>query len=315
MKPRVISVHKIAAVFFALLFLANCEEHSQKIEPVVVDFSKTTPISAFRDSAKTGGHLRLAIAAMTSPNETLVHYDKLVKYISQKTNHPIKFEQYKTYEEVNSLIELMQIDVAFICSGAYVEAKKKFPVEILAVPVVRGKLTYNAYIIVHKDSPVQKFEDLRGRSFAFTDPLSNTGRSYALKRVSQMGQTPDEFFSRLIYTHAHDYSIQAVAQGIVEGATVHSLIFDYMKKQNPEKVKELRIIEVSEDFGMPPVVVHSRLDAKVKHNLRTIFLNLHKHPKGKKILDQLLIDKFVSGENVDYASIQKNLEMYANDTY
>ena len=304
-----------AMAICGLLLLNCCDRPAHDEERVVVDFNNTTPMSAVRDSAKTEKHLHLAIAAMTSPNETMVHYDKLIKYISKRTNHPIKFEQYKTYEEVNSLIELKQIDVAFICSGAYVEAEQKFPIEILAVPMVQGKLTYNAYIIVRKDSPVQKFEDLRGKSFAFTDPLSNTGRLYALKRVAQLGETADKFFSRLIYTHAHDYSIRAVAQGIVEGATVHSLIFDYMKKQSPEKVKDLRVIEVSEDFGMPPVVVHSRLDGKVKRNLRKIFLNLHKHRKGKKILDQLLIDKFVTGENVDYSSIRKNLELVAHDTY
>ncbi|KAA3612314.1 MAG: phosphate/phosphite/phosphonate ABC transporter substrate-binding protein [Calditrichaeota bacterium] len=297
----------ILLVTFAFIAVQACSDQIDEAEPVVVDFSDTAPIAVFRDSVKTGMPLHLAVASMISPHETLTHYDKLIKYISNKIKHPIKLEQHKTYEEVNSLIELMHIDVAFICSGAYVEAEKKFPIEILAVPVVNGKTTYNAYIIVHEKSSIQNFADLQGKSFAFTDPLSNTGRSYAVKRAVELGHNPNDFFSKIIYTHAHDYSIRAVSQGIAEAATVHSLIFDYLKLRNPDKVKNLRIIEKSEDFGMPPVVVHAKLDSKIKSELRRIFLTLDKDPEGKRILDQLLVEKYVPGNKVDYSTIRNNL--------
>ena len=187
------------------------------------------------------------------------------------------------------------------------EARRQFPVEILAVPQIRGKTTYNAYIIVHRASSIRKFEDLQGKSFAFTDPLSNTGRLYAVKRVKELESSPREFFSRIIYTHAHDHSIQAVARHLVDGATVDGLIYDYLEIHAPEKVAELRIIEVSEDFGMPPVVVPAQLDPHLKKRLRHIFLSMHEDPAGQKILQRLMIDRFVPAQDADYNSIEQNL--------
>jgi len=245
---------------------------------------------------------------MVSPRETLRYYEDLVHYISRKIGRPIKINQKKTYKEVNDQLKQRQIDAAFICSGAFVEAKSRFPIEIIAVPVVNGKNTYNADVIVRKNSPIRRFEDLRGKTFAFTDPLSNTGRLYAVERVRELHSTPGKFFSKVIYTHGHDYSIQAVARGMVDGATVDGLVLNYTKAYYPEKVKNIRIIEISKPFGMPPVVVHKNLDYQLKNKLRQVLLKMDKDPEGKKILERLMIDKFVPGNEKDYLSISKSLK-------
>ncbi len=299
---KVVSLFLLMAVFIACskIRLPSNEK------PVSIDFSNTVQETVSpADSVKP---VNLEIAAMVSPRETLRYYEDLVHYISRKIGRPIKINQKKTYKEVNDQLEQRQIDAAFICSGAFVEAKSRFPIEIIAVPVVNGKKTYNAQVIVRKDSPIHHFEDLRGKTFAFTDPLSNTGRLYAVERVRELHSTPGRFFSKVIYTHGHDYSIQAVARGMVDGATVDGLVLNYIKAYYPEKVKNIRIIETSKPFGMPPVVVHKSLNYRLKKKLRQALLNMDKDPQGKKILERLMIDKFVPGNENDYLTIGKNLK-------
>ncbi|RMH78555.1 MAG: phosphate/phosphite/phosphonate ABC transporter substrate-binding protein [Calditrichaeota bacterium] len=304
-----ISVSKSLMFLIILLLYFGCSQHhpTDDTPPVEIDFSRKNPRMPYDLETDSIAPLHIAIAAMTSPAENLRYYEELLHYLSQKIQRPVKIEQRKTYKEVNSLLETRQIEMAFVCSGAYVEARRHFPIEILAVPQIRGKSTYNAYIIVHRASSIRRFEDLRGKSFAFTDPLSNTGRLYAVKRVKELGSTPREFFSRIIYTHAHDHSIQAVARHLVDGATVDGLIYDYLETYAPEKVADLRIIEVSEDFGMPPIVVPAQLDPQLKKRLRHIFLHMHEDPAGQKILRQLMIDRFVPAREADYKSIEQNL--------
>ena len=299
-------------ILYGLLIVAiilTCKDMSKtdKTSVVEIDFSATTSQPNPASSDDTISVFHLAISAMFSPQETFHYYEELIHYISRKLKRPVKIDQYKTYKEVNDRLENKQIDAAFICSGAFAEAKNKFPIEILAIPVIQGKTTYNAYIIVHSSSPVKRFEDLRGKSFAFTDPLSNSGRLYAVKRVHDFNSTPEAFFSETIYTHAHDYSIQAVAHQIVDGATVDGLIFNYLKEKYPEKVKDVRVLEISEDYGMPPVVTHGDADPTLKNKLRKIFLEMHTDPEGLEILKQLSIDRFVPGNDNDYLSIQQNL--------
>jgi len=62
---------------------------------------------------------------------------------------------------VNELLKKAVVDIAFICSGAYVSALPENYMEIIAVPVINNKAYYQAYIIVHKDSPYQQFIDLK----------------------------------------------------------------------------------------------------------------------------------------------------------
>jgi phosphonate transport system substrate-binding protein len=254
--------------------------------------------------------LRVAIASVISPGETFDYYEELIKLVSEKIKIPIEFKQRKTYTEVNQLLEFKQVDLAFICSGAYVDLADKSRIEILVVPVSNGKPFYQSYIITNSNTSINKFEDLKDKSFAFTDPLSNTGRLYAVKRVKESGSDVNTFFSKWMYTYAHDNSIQLVQRNTVDAASVDGLVFEYLKKFTPEKVENIRIIEKSEYFGIPPIVVPSLLDKEIKDKLRTLFLELDKDPVGKKILDKLLIDKFITGKDSDYDSIREMIKIY-----
>ena len=160
---------KIGLLFILLFIAASCNNKDDLKE---IDISRTPPPKS-GEEIKTNPKLFVAISSMISPVETFNLYKDLIDYISKKMGIAIEFKQRKTYGEVNDLLEKRQLDFAFICTGAYWEAKKKFPLELLVVPVVNGKPTYQSYIIVNKESGINSFDELKGKSFAFTDPLSN----------------------------------------------------------------------------------------------------------------------------------------------
>ncbi len=259
---------------------------------IIVDFAdtETTEYDPIDNKAKP---VYIAIASMTSPKETYTHYSELINYIAKQVGHPIYIKQKRTYEEVNMLLENSEIDFAFICSGAFVDEYKSGKIKLLVAPVINNKSTYQAYIITQKDSEIDNFSDFENKSFAFTDPLSNTGRLYPLQELSKTHKSEKDFFMKTIYTYGHDISIQMVNRGIIDGASVHGLIFDYLAINSPEKVENIKIIQKSEIFGIPPVVVPSSLSQKKVNKYLEIFLNIHNDSIGNHILDKLNIDKFV----------------------
>ncbi|MBI2418705.1 MAG: PhnD/SsuA/transferrin family substrate-binding protein [Ignavibacteriales bacterium] len=187
-----------------------------------------------------------------------------------------------------------------MCTGAYINAKKNFPIELLAVPVVDGKPFYNAYVIINRKSSIKTFKELSGKSFAFTDPLSNTGYNYIVSELKTLGTTPEKFFSKTIFTYAHDFSIQAVARDLVDGATVDGLVYEYIKNKHPEKVARISVLNKSRDFGMPPFVVNPNMDPEIKLKLRKIMTTMHLDIRGKEILKKIMIDKFLVGDESIY---------------
>lgn len=239
----------------------------------------------------------VAISTMISPVETFNLYKDLIDYISAKLEVPIEFKQRKTYGEVNELLKEKKLDFAFICTGAYLEAKNKIPIEILVLPVVNGKPYYQAYVIVNNDSNINDLNDLKSKSFAFTDPLSNTGYSYIINWLKSEKTTPEKYFSKTVFTYSHDYSIQAVKRKIVDGATVDGLVYEYLKHFQPEKVQGIKIINKSKYFGIPPFVVQKNLNPQMKSKLKKIMLTMHQDSEGKKLLNKIMIDKFIEGND------------------
>jgi ABC-type phosphate/phosphonate transport system substrate-binding protein len=115
---------------------------------------------------------------MITPVDTVEYYQDIIDYISEKVGQPVEMEYRKTYDERDRLLENGSVDAAFICGAPYVDDKKQFGAELPVAPQVDGSPFYRSFIIVHRDSDIQSFDDLKGRSFAFTDPKSNSGKLY-----------------------------------------------------------------------------------------------------------------------------------------
>jgi phosphate/phosphite/phosphonate ABC transporter binding protein len=248
--------------------------------------------------------LKLAISAITSPKETFLYYEALIDYLADKLKMSVVYKQRKTYQEVNEMLINEEVDFAFICSGAYVDKRYNKHLELLAVPVVNNKALYQAYIIVHKNSNITKFEELKDKNFVFTDPMSNTGRFYAEKRLIDLDTDAASFFKSISYTYGHDFSIQLVSNELVDGASIDGLVFEYMKATMSNKVKNLKIIEKSEYFGIPPVVSPISLNIELKTKIQQVLFNMHKDSLGNEILSKLMIDKFTEGEDSNYNTVR-----------
>jgi len=248
--------------------------------------------------------LKIAVSAMISPKETFSFYKEILTYISRKISLPVQLVQRETYEDVNNLVKDNDLHAAFVCTGAYVSGHNDFGMELLVAPVAYGKPVYYSYIIVPKNSPAHTLNDLQGKEFAFTDPMSNTGKLSPTYMLAMMGEDVKHFFSNFIFTYSHDKSIEAVAKEIVDGAAVDSLVWDYLNLTNPHLTSKTKIISKSAPYGIPPVVVPKELNNQLKEKLRTIFLNMHQDVEGRKILNSIKIDRFTEVSDDIYDTVR-----------
>ena len=288
-----------------LFFLYAC---SGETDIRVVDFSKTVVVEQPGKQPSDNPSFRVAVAAMISPKDTFVYYRQLLDYIGSHLGRDVQLIQRKTYGEINELLGKGQIDLAFICSGPYVDGKEKYGFELLATPEVQKSHFYQSYLIVNRASQFHRLEDLRGQVFAFTDPDSNTGKLVPTYWISRMGEHPETFFSKTIYTYSHDNSILAVAKALVDGAAIDSLIWEYYQRKNPIFTSKTRIIRKSEPYGIPPIVASRFLAPDLKNRIRKVLFSMHSDPRGQNILNELMIDRFTPTRDEWYDSI-RNMEL------
>lgn len=294
---------RLLCAFLAIMISCFSLSCTREHDAAYIDFSKRVAIEQPKQGPQNKTYFRVAVAAMISAQETVGNYHQLLNYIANRLGREIKLIQRKTYHEINELIGLGQIDLAFICSGPYASGRQQYGFEALAMPEVRGAPFYQAYLIVNRNSEYQGLGDLKGKVFAFTDPESNTGRLVPTYWLKQNHEQPENYFGKTIYTHSHDNSIMAVAMSLVDGATVNGQIWEYYRQRNPVHTANTRIIRKSRLFGTPPVVVPSSMPEQVKRRIRILLLNMHHDPDGKAILDGLMIDRFTAPKEERYDPI------------
>jgi len=295
-------IRVLLAVPLLLAWLAACSPAGAEplirlsdLEPLEVPTSDVPP-------------LRVAVAAVLSAQSTAETYQPLLDYLSARLGRPVELVQRRTYGEINQLVKEGEVDVAFVCTAAYVVGHDEFGMRLLAAPQVNGATVYYSYLIVPADSPAQSLADLRGSVFAFTDPLSTTGRMYPIYLVQRLGTTAERFFGRTYFTYSHDEAIRAVAGGLADGAAVDSLVYDSVVRRDPALGAKIRVIDRSPPFGIPPVVVGPSVRPQLVAQLAEALMGMSADPEGRRALEAMQLDGFVPIEDSAYDSVRTLLK-------
>lgn len=300
--PRLPALLVWTGILFLTLTLAGCSSARAETLPYLDLSQRThTPAAAVTEAPP----LRIAVAAIISPQGNVASYSSLAQYLGDKLDRPVELVQRRTYAEVNELVETNAVDMAFVCTSAYVDGSDHFGMKLLAAPEINGESVYQSVLIVPANNPAREMADLRGKVFAFTDPMSFSGRVYPTSLVRQLGDEPETFFGRIFFTYSHDRAIEAVAAGVADGAGVDSLVLDYAFKRNPTLQQKVRVIHRSPEFGIPPLVAPPDLSPQELDQLQKLLLGMDKDPEGRIILQGLGIDRFILADDAAYESARQ----------
>ena len=230
---------------------------------------------------------------------------RLVNYIEGRVGSPIKIIQKNSFQAINDMMKRREIDMAIVCGTAYVQGHRQFGMQLLVSPQpdAEGPFYYS-YLIVPADSPVRSLAQLEGQRFAFADPLSLTGRLIPVREVFRLGKRPETFFKVHLYTHSHSGSVEAVADKLVDGASVESYIWEFLRSTNPELTARTKVIQKFGPYGMTHIVVSPGLDPRLMQKLQHAFLKMDGDDLGAAILEGLRLQKFVVVEDSHYDSIR-----------
>ena len=234
-------------------------------------------------------------------------------YLEEATGLPVLIVRRRTYQEITTLLLAGQIDAAWICGYPYVQFRDRL--DLVAVPLWRGRPLYRSYVIVPDDSPAERLSDLRGTIHAFSDPDSNSGWLVTTAELVRRGEDPGRFFRHVFFTYAHRKVVRAVASRLADGGSVDGYVFEVLREVEPELVARCRVLRRSPLFGFPPVACR-RLDAggETVLRLREALLAMADHPRGRRVLAHLRLDGFARGGPELFGSIAANARLVARAT-
>jgi phosphonate transport system substrate-binding protein len=206
-------------------------------------------------------------------------------------------------------------DVGFICGLPYVELKDRHGLDLepLAAPVLSGpryggQPVYFSDVIVRCESPFQTFADLRGRSWAYNEPLSHSGYGITRYRLVQLGEI-NGYFSRVVEAGWHERAIRLVCSGEVDASAIDSQVLTVALRDQPELAGRLRVIDALGPSPIQPIVAGPRLPVGLKAELRAVLLQMGDDPVARERLAHGFVERLAAVTDATYNVIRAMRDM------
>ncbi|MCP4559533.1 MAG: PhnD/SsuA/transferrin family substrate-binding protein [Bosea sp.] len=242
---------------------------------------------------------------LTSDLELL---EALQHYLSAAMNIQVQLVLKRTYQEITSQLISGLLDAAWICGFPFVAYRREL--ELVAIPVWRGKPNYQSYLLVSSNRDASSIADLRGDIHAFSDPDSNSGYLVTRALLAERRAKPQDFFRRTFFTYGHRNVVRAVAAGLAQSGSVDGYVWEVMTETEPELTLQTRPAWRSPWMGFPPIatsVGNGRNDGIVR--LRRALIDMPADQTGRDVLGLLRLDGFTPGDPALFDSIASRVDL------
>ncbi len=148
--------------------------------------------------------------------------------------------------------------------------------------------TYKSQILVRVDSGLNTLADLKGKKFAFVDPLSASGYLYpALIVKNKTGQEPKTFFSQTIFAGSHPNAALAVYNKQVDGAAMFIDARDSLVSANPDIKTATKVIDTAGPIPNDGVALRKGFPDDLAKTVKQALIDYSKDAAGAKVLSAL----------------------------
>ncbi len=181
--------------------------------------------------------IKFGITPWKTSDELYRMHKPLMNYLEKELKTKVSFNVTKDYSDLLEQIKLKRIDIGSFSPNAYVEAKSALPgLKYIVTPQEKdanGKLQpyYQGVIIVLKSSSIHSLNDLKGKTFGFTDTQSTSGYIFPRNLMQKEGINPDTDFSEIFMLKKHNKVTAAVVNHSVDGGATAKAHFQEAVKE------------------------------------------------------------------------------------
>ena len=232
--------------------------------------------------------------------EILKKFNPLAEYLGKKIGKRVELRAVSDYEGAIRDISQGITHLCFMTPTTYIEANKKYGVEVLVKALTEGKASYHSVIIAKSDSNISSVEDIKGHTFAFGDPHSLS--NYIAPRIMLLDAGIDlKDLLYYDYLGAHEAVLNAVLKGNFDaGGVTESIAYRF-------KDKGIKIIKLSEDLPGFSICISKALPERDRVSIRATLTALtDATPEGASVLGSIYrrYTAFEEASDSEYANVR-----------
>lgn len=210
--------------------------------------------------------LRMGLIPAEDAEQMLREYEPVRQYLSEKLGIPVEIQVTSDYTAVIEAMRAKHIDMAWFGPFSYIIAANVAEAEAIVNGVRRsdGKSDYHSIIVVRADSGIKTLQDLKGKKFAFVDPVSTSGNLIPRKILIENGINPDKDFSATYYAGTHNAVEYSIANRSVAAGADSDNSYDAMVKAGEIDPKVNQVLFTSDSIPGSPIAVRKDLPIEIK---------------------------------------------------
>ncbi|MCH2666416.1 MAG: phosphate/phosphite/phosphonate ABC transporter substrate-binding protein [Deinococcales bacterium] len=256
--------------------------------------------------------LTLAFIPQENPEKLLGDIAKITHYLESELDLDVRGFVSQDHAAAVEAMRNGEADISFMGGLPYVLAHDQIGVKVILGEIYRGSPVYRGRIFVRKDSGIVNLEQLRNKTIAFADPISESGYLYPLDVFAQAGlidpeENPMSFFDAVFFAGGYQQAIQAMANGFVDAAGVSQFAELLL---TPEQLEKVDWIAESDLIPSHSVVARQDLDPDLLARFTEAMLQLNE-PDYQHLLQYVYgHDGYVKVTDSTYDSVRELARKY-----
>jgi len=206
------------------------------------------------------------------------NWEPFLQAISKTTGFKINGFYATDYAGVIEAMRFNKVQVAWFGNKSGMEAADRAGAEVFAQVVGRdGNVGYYSHVIVHRDSPFAKLDDIlkcdKSLDFGIGDPNSTSGFLVPTSYIFAARNIDPKSCFKTVRNANHEANGMAVANRQVSAATNNSENLQRLAMTAPEAREKIKIIWTSPLIPLDPLMWRKDLDPAVKGKLYTVLMS------------------------------------------
>ena len=248
--------------------------------------------------------LRVSAIPDEAPTELQRKFKPLGAYLEQQLGMKVEFVPVSDYAAVVEALASDRLDMAWLGGFTFVQTRLKTGNSIPLVQREQDEKFTSKYITANP--AVKSLQDLKGKTFAFGSVSSTSGSLMPRFFMLKDGIKPEEFFSRVAYSGAHDATVAWVQAGKVDGGVLNASVWDKLVAAGKVDTRKVVVLGTTPPYYDYNWTVRGNLDPALTAKIKAAFLALDPaKPADKAILDLQAATRFIPTKAENYTGIEE----------
>jgi phosphonate transport system substrate-binding protein len=255
-----------------------------------------------------GGHVRFGVEPYETGARLLPVYDALGKLLGDKIGCPVDIFVATSYNAEIEAMRAGKLEIGEFGPLGYVLAHQVAGAEAFATFNDKNgnPSTYTASIVTWNGSGIKTLADVKGKTFAFSDPDSTSGHLFPAYALSKAGIDPEKDITPL-YAGSHTASFEAIRNHKVEAGELNSTQITAATLGGEYAPADFPTLWQSSPIPNDPIALRGSLSPELKKRLSAAVFAVEFSdlpPDAVKVLPVKFTTKFVPQTDAAYNQIR-----------